>query len=66
MNGRRHVAREDLDALALPVLRHRILTNYAADAEGYSPDRLIQHVTDSLRTRTSEGADARYETVLGS
>ncbi|HAK94080.1 MAG TPA: AAA family ATPase [Planctomycetes bacterium] len=41
LRGRRHVAPEDLHAMALPVLRHRILTNFTAEAEGVTPDDLI-------------------------
>lgn len=41
LRGRRHVAPEDLQAMALPVLRHRILTNFTAEAEGVTPDDLI-------------------------
>ena len=48
LNDRTHVLWEDVLALAKPVLRHRILTNYRAEAEGITVDsiieRLIQHV----------------------
>ena len=36
-----HVLPEDIDALAKPVLRHRILVNYRAEAEGVSVDTVI-------------------------
>lgn len=39
--GRFNVADEDIQALAIPVLRHRIVNNYAAEAEGISTDDLI-------------------------
>ncbi|MDD2711214.1 MAG: MoxR family ATPase [Verrucomicrobiae bacterium] len=39
--GRFHVEIEDLQALALPVLRHRILLNYHAEVEHLTPDALI-------------------------
>lgn len=46
--GRYHVAAEDIRAVAAPVLRHRIVTNFNAEAEGLKPDdileRLIKHV----------------------
>ncbi len=46
--GRTHVTPADIQALAHPVLRHRILTNFRAEAEGISPDaivdRLLKHV----------------------
>jgi MoxR-like ATPase len=46
--GRTHVTPADIQALAHPVLRHRILTNFRAEADGISPDavvdRLLKHV----------------------
>jgi len=41
LHGRTHVSMEDVRALAHPVLRHRLVTNFSAEAQGYSPDRLI-------------------------
>jgi MoxR-like ATPase len=42
------VAEEDIRALAKPVLRHRIVNNYAAEAEGLSPDKLIEMLLDEM------------------
>ncbi|MBW3596404.1 MAG: MoxR family ATPase [Planctomycetes bacterium] len=46
--GRAHVAPQDVQALAAPVLRHRILVSYRAEAEGASVEdviaRLLEHV----------------------
>ena len=46
--GRYYVSTEDIRAIAGPVLRHRIVTNFNAEAEGLRPDdivaRLIKHV----------------------
>jgi MoxR-like ATPase len=39
--GRTHVQCEDIQALALPVLRHRILTNFTAASEGWTSDKVI-------------------------
>jgi MoxR-like ATPase len=39
--GRYHVTEEDINSLAIPVLRHRIVNNYAAEAEGYTTVKLI-------------------------
>lgn len=48
LGGRSHVTPDDIRALAHAVLRHRVLTNFRAEAEGVTPDgivdRLIQHV----------------------
>ncbi|MEK6644062.1 MAG: AAA family ATPase [Planctomycetota bacterium] len=42
LRGNYHVSTEDIRALAAPVLRHRVITNFAAQAEGYTPDKLVQ------------------------
>jgi MoxR-like ATPase len=34
---------EDVQAVALPVLRHRILTNFDAEAEGIRPDDIVKN-----------------------
>jgi MoxR-like ATPase len=48
LDGRFIVERRDIEAVALPVLRHRIRTNFAAGAEGITVDaivaRVVQHV----------------------
>lgn len=49
LNGRLHVTREDIQALAKPVLRHRILLNYRAEAEGLT----VEDVIESLLTDIS-------------
>jgi MoxR-like ATPase len=46
MAGRYHVTGEDLRALALPVLRHRVLTNYQAESDGKSVDDVLREVID--------------------
>lgn len=46
--GNLHVAVEDIRALAMPVLRHRILLNFIAEAEGISSDTVIQALIDSV------------------
>jgi MoxR-like ATPase len=40
-NGKYHVAFDDIRALAHPVLRHRVLTNFRAESEGYTSDQLV-------------------------
>ena len=42
IHGRLNVSCEDVRSLALPVMRHRIFTNFTADSEGITPDDLIQ------------------------
>ncbi|MGC1478947.1 MAG: MoxR family ATPase [Chthoniobacterales bacterium] len=40
--GRYHVAREDIRAVALPALRHRVVMNFEGEAEGVSPDDVVR------------------------
>ncbi len=49
LQGRAHVTREDIVAVALPVLRHRVLINYRAEAEGIR----VEHVVEKLIGMTS-------------
>ena len=47
-SGRYHVSFDDIRALAHPVLRHRILTNFHAQSEGVSSDALIDRLLESV------------------
>ncbi|WP_103663890.1 AAA family ATPase [Gracilimonas amylolytica] len=44
--GRYHVTEDDIRELAIPVLRHRIVNNYAAEAEGFTTVKLIEMLLD--------------------
>ncbi len=44
MTGRAYVALDDVKSVALPVLRHRIMTNYIAEAEGVTPDDIVERL----------------------
>jgi MoxR-like ATPase len=46
MEGRYHVTDEDVRALTLPVLRHRVLTNYQAESDGKAVDDVLRGVID--------------------
>ena len=46
--GNTHVTVEDVQALARPVLRHRILVNYRAEAEGITTEKVIEHLLESI------------------
>lgn len=49
LQGRSHVIIEDIQKLATPTLRHRILTNYRAEAEGVSVENIIQKLLDQVK-----------------
>jgi MoxR-like ATPase len=42
LHGRYYVSCEDVRAVAAPVLRHRIITNFNAEAEGIKPDDIVR------------------------
>ncbi len=46
--GNTHVTVEDVQALAPPVLRHRILVNYRAEAEGITTEKVIEHLLETI------------------
>ena len=46
LRGHKHVSTEDIRALLQPVLRHRVVTNFAAQAEGYTTDCLISDLLE--------------------
>jgi MoxR-like ATPase len=48
MQGRYHVTRDDIKHLTLPVLRHRVLTNYFAESDGISVDDVLRQLLESL------------------
>ena len=48
LRGRHHVTRDDVESLALPVLRHRIVPTFNAEAEGVSVDDLIRRLLQEL------------------
>lgn len=49
INGRYNVACEDVRALALPVLRHRVITNFHADAEGVTSEDIIGRLLETVK-----------------
>ena len=48
LDGRSHVTIDDVQALAAPVLRHRILANYRAEAEGIGVPEIIAHLIKNV------------------
>ncbi len=44
LQGRTFVTHEDIQAVAAPVLRHRLKTNFTADAEGITPDEIVRRL----------------------
>ena len=53
LQGRAHVTAEDIQALAYPTLRHRILLNYRAEAEGIRVEEVIRRLLAAAKSPTS-------------
>ena len=49
LKGRAHVTIEDINILAHPVLRHRILINYRAEAEGTTVEKVIDRLLEAVK-----------------
>jgi MoxR-like ATPase len=58
LHGRYYVSTEDVRAVAKPVLRHRIITNFNAEAEGIRPDDVVQKLIDMIPRDPNEKAEA--------
>jgi len=48
LQGRTYVSSEDIRAVAKPVLRHRIITNFNAEAEGIKADDIIDRLIKEI------------------
>ena len=67
LKGRTHVQTDDIAALALPVLRHRILTNFTAASEGISTDKVIERILRDTPSKEGElTKDERFKKIFAS
>ena len=57
LRGRYHATTEDVAAIALPVLRHRIIPTFSAEAAGQTTDDLVHRLLKTMRL--PEGHDGR-------
>jgi MoxR-like ATPase len=65
--GRAHVQVDDIQALALPVLRHRILTNFTAASEGITTDTVVKRLLEETPSREDElSRDERFKKIFAS
>ncbi len=56
LHGRYYVSTDDIAAVAYPVLRHRIMTNFNAEAEGVKPDDLIRRLLATVANGKDESS----------
>jgi MoxR-like ATPase len=67
LNGRTHVTCDDIQALAKPVLRHRLVLSFTAESEGIGPDQIIERIIQETPAREDElTADPRFQKMFAS
>ena len=67
MQQRTHVSVEDIQFLAKPVLRHRIVVNFAAESDGVTSDDVVARIVESTPAREDDLVnDARFKAIFAS
>ncbi len=67
LHGRTHVSTDDIQALAKPVLRHRLVVNFAAESDGVTTDDIIDKLLEETPTKEDElTGDARFQKIFAS
>jgi len=67
LHGRTHVTCADIQALAAPVLRHRLVVNFAAESEGVTADDVISRLIAVTPSKEDElTSDARFQEIFAS
>ena len=67
LHGRTHVTTDDIQTLAKPVLRHRLVVNFAAESDGVTQDEIVQRLISVTPTKEDElTSDARFQKIFAS
>ena len=65
LQGRFYVAAEDIRAVAKPVLRHRLITSFAAEADGITTDKVVERLLEETPANESQAlADGKLPKVI--
>ena len=65
--GRPHVTIDDIKAITLPVMRHRIATNFTAASEGVTTDMVVKRILEETPSREGElEKDDRFKKIFAS
>ncbi|QDT38124.1 AAA family ATPase [Stratiformator vulcanicus] len=65
LNGRSHVSPDDVAALAAPVLRHRVVVNFAAQSDGINSDKVVEKLLSETPSREGElTRDPRFQKIF--
>jgi MoxR-like ATPase len=67
LHGRTHVSTDDIQMLARPVLRHRLVVNFAAESEGVTGDAIVDRLIEVTPTKEDElTRDPRFQKIFAS
>ena len=55
LDGRFNVSFEDIRRVYLPTMRHRVIPNFEAMAEGISSDQILQEILDAVGEKAEDG-----------
>jgi MoxR-like ATPase len=67
MQRRTHVTIDDIQFLAKPVLRHRIVVNFAAESDGVTSDAIVDRLLETTPAREDDLVnDARFKAIFAS
>ena len=67
LDGRTYVSTDDVRALAKPVLRHRLVVNFAAESEGVTPDDVVDRLLELTPTKEDElRTHERFQKIFAS
>jgi MoxR-like ATPase len=64
LKGRYHVSTEDIRQVAIPVLRHRVVTNFNAEAEGIKSDAIVKKLVEYIPRQQYDELDKSAARVL--
>jgi MoxR-like ATPase len=64
LKGRYHVSAEDIRNVAVPVLRHRIVTNFNAEAEGVRSDTIVKKLIEFIPQQSTDEMDRTSAKLL--
>ncbi len=67
LHGRTYVSTDDIQALAKPVLRHRLVVNFAAESDGITSDDVVERILAVTPTKEDElTRDVRFQKIFAS
>jgi MoxR-like ATPase len=64
LHGHYHVSTEDIRQVALPVLRHRIVTNFNAEAEGINSDAIVARLMEYIPRQKFESSETVIKEMI--